>query len=168
MRLYFRNRGVPTNRALASACSPAPTTQLFSIRAGRSGRGRARPGLARQRRRGRAANLGISRSQPKGCRVAGFCQAGAPDPPGGTPQTPLRTDPKKHDDLNGREFGVLLCCLTARGQKRGWVTSGLVYGEALPSLTVLTRRSAGASVGASSAHANGQRRSRQLSAWMVW
>ena len=23
---YFRNRGAPTNRALASACSPAPTT----------------------------------------------------------------------------------------------------------------------------------------------
>ena len=29
---FFRNGGAPTYRALASACSPAPTTQLFSIR----------------------------------------------------------------------------------------------------------------------------------------
>ena len=27
---YFRNRGAPTNRALASACSPAPTTPTFT------------------------------------------------------------------------------------------------------------------------------------------
>ena len=26
---YFRNRGAPTNRALASACSPTPTTQTI-------------------------------------------------------------------------------------------------------------------------------------------
>ena len=28
---YFRNRGAPANRALASACSPAPTTPTILL-----------------------------------------------------------------------------------------------------------------------------------------
>ena len=75
---------------------------------------------------------------PRRPRVPGFCQPGAPDPPAGTPQTP-QTHPKNQSE----EFGVLLYCLTARGQERGWVTTVLVYREALPSLTVLMGRSAG-------------------------
>ena len=71
--------------------------------------------------------------------VPGFCQAGAPDSPWGYPPRP----PKNQSDPNGEGFGVHLYCLTARGQWRGWVTTVLVYREALPSLTVLTGRSAG-------------------------
>ena len=68
---------------------------------------------------------------------------GAPDPFGGA-QTPPRQ--------------------TQKALRRSRVISVPVYREALPSLTVLSRRSAGG-LGASSAHANGQRRSGQFRAW---
>ena len=51
--------------------------------------------------------------------VTGGAWTGAPDPPGGTPQTPPSTDPKKHVAPNDKGFGVLLYCLTARGQIAG-------------------------------------------------
>ena len=209
---YFRNRGAPTNRALASACSPAPTTPnysqlgfrahpptplkggflalcfpsqlcrkcachsktelrwitvglwVFAACAGRSTRSKGSQqtlrlshpvrvarkqskacGRNRLNWRGRplrpaqkAPKLGPAKTAP------GICQAGAPDPPKSTPQTLPGQTQKNNIGFNG--FGVLLYCLTARGQRRSWVTTGLVYREALPSLTVLTGRS---SVGAS-------------------
>ena len=42
--------------------------------------------------------------RPRRPRVPGICQPGAPDPPGGTPQTPQKTQ----NDINGEGFGVLI------------------------------------------------------------
>ena len=94
----------------------------------------------------------------------GIRQPAAPDPLGGTPQTPQ----KSTDHPNGRGFGILLYCLTAERSIAEQRHYGPRFSEALPSLTVLTGRSAGGlSVAASSAHANGQRRSRQFSGFRV-
>ena len=70
---------------------------------------------------------------------------------------------KKHGGPNNEGSGVLLYCLTAERSiaERCHYSPSLAGGfTALPYLTVLSRRSAVNLVGASSAHANGQRRSR--------
>ena len=93
----------------------------------------------------RVARRGPEAGQDAGQGKAGqgrAGQGGGPGRPGAggrakfpfrVPQT--RPDPKH---ANGEGFGVYLYCLT-----RGGVTTVLVYREALPSLTVLSRRSAG-------------------------
>ena len=114
-------------------------------RAGQGRAGQARPGQGRAGQ-GSAGQGRAEKGKDRKARVPWTPDPVPPDPP----------QKKSTDDVNGGGFGSFF-----RSHSRGGVTAVLVFREALPSLTVLSRRSAGASVGASSAHANGQRRPRQ-------
>ena len=99
-------------------------------RAGQGRAGQARPGQGRagQGRAGQCrAGQGRKRQGPEG--------PGPLDPRPGTPRPPPK---KSTDDVNGGGFGSFF-----RSHSRGGVTAVLVFREALPSLTVLSRRSAG-------------------------
>ena len=96
-------------------------------------------------------------------RVPAICQPGAQTPLG-VPPRPCQDRPKKARPSQWSWVWGPSLLPNGKRSLAGWVTTGLVYRQALPSLTVLTRRS-GASVGASSAHANGQRRSRLFWVW---
>ena len=67
------------------------------------------------------------------------------------------------NDINGGEFGVLLYCLTAERSFAGRRHyRPRIPGRLYPPSPCCRDARPGASVGASSAHANGQRRSRQF------
>ena len=149
---YFRNRGAPTNRALASACSPAPTTPTIlkvhpptPLKWGLSCS--LLPFAALQK---------LCVSQQNGaemdyCRVVGprgLCRPLDEKqgfPTNTSPLAPCQGCSKAEQSRTTfrEEAGGPLPRRTWGPSLGKRVTSGLVYREALPSLTVLTRRSAG-------------------------
>ena len=187
---YFRNRGAATSRALASACSPTPATQTilnwglgFTPQTPLKGemdwcrvvgpRGLCRPLDEKQTtwpsrpvKATRCANTGQRRAGQ--CRALFGKEANSPGPGGPaslefasrcTPPDP----PKKHRPR--RRWWVWGSSLLPNGKEviRGAASlQSSCTGRLYPPSPCCRDARPGASVGASSAHANGQRRSRQF------
>ena len=137
------------SRTLSGLLESRASSATFSVLVGMQGGDREE---ARHCRAGRQCSAGgqarAGSGQQPGNRAGLFLKRRSTpwNLPGWGPRplkVPAQTPQKTHKHPNDEGFGVLLYCLTARGQWRGWVTTGLVYREASPSLTVLTRRSAG-------------------------